>query len=80
MKKLGKIVSLFLATVLSVAAVSTLVACGGGGKKAKSLIIMTDSLDGLFNPFFYTSAPDGTIVEKNLRGEAVEQAVAKYIK
>ncbi|MBQ1269352.1 MAG: hypothetical protein IIY09_02605, partial [Clostridia bacterium] len=61
MKKLGKIVSLFLATVLSVAAVSTLVACGGGGKKAKSLIIMTDSLDGLFNPFYSTSANDGTI-------------------
>lgn len=31
-------------------------------------------------PTNFLIAPDGTIVEKNLRGEAVEQAVAKYIK
>ena len=27
-----------------------------------AFVIMTEPLDGLFNPFFYTSGPDGTIV------------------
>lgn len=34
--------------------------CGGSGDQA--FVIMTDTLDGLFNPFFSTSASDGTIV------------------
>ena len=34
----------------------------GGSKKVDAFVIMTDQLDGLFNPFFSTSAPDGTIV------------------
>ena len=34
--------------------------CGGSGDQA--FVIMTDNLDGLFNPFFSTSASDGTIV------------------
>ena len=32
----------------------------GGGKDA--FVIMTEQLDGLFNPFYYTAAADGTIV------------------
>ena len=31
-------------------------------KKVDAFVIMTEQLDGLFNPFFSTSAPDGTIV------------------
>lgn len=34
--------------------------CGGSGDQA--FVIMTETLDGLFNPFFSTSASDGTIV------------------
>ena len=40
---------------------SMLVGCGGGGS-ADAFVIMTEQLDGLFNPFFYTAAADGTIV------------------
>ena len=39
---------------------SVLSSCGGGGDQA--FVIMTETLDGLFNPFFSTSASDGTIV------------------
>ena len=34
----------------------------GGSKKVDAFVIMTDQLDGLFNPLFSTSDPDGTIV------------------
>ncbi len=37
------------------------VGCSKGGT-ADAFVIMTEQLDGLFNPFFYTSASDGTIV------------------
>ncbi len=60
MKK--KIWSKALCLVLSVAmAASCLAGCGSTAKK-DALVIMTDQLDGLFNPFFYTAAADGTIV------------------
>lgn len=54
MKK--KIISLLLciAMCLSMA--------GCGGTSADAFVIMTEQLDGLFNPFFSTSATDGTIV------------------
>ncbi|MBQ3559000.1 MAG: hypothetical protein IJA07_05790 [Agathobacter sp.] len=54
-----------LALVLSIAmCLGLLVGCGGngGGGKKDAFVIMTEQLDGLFNPFFYTAAPDGTIV------------------
>ena len=52
-----------LALVLSIAmCVGLLVGCGGSGSKRDAFVIMTEQLDGLFNPFFYTAAPDGTIV------------------
>ena len=38
---------------------SVLSGCGSGNR---AFVIMTDNLDGLFNPFFSTSASDGTIV------------------
>lgn len=56
MKK--KIVSLVLCLAMCV---GMLTGCGGGGN-ADAFVIMTEQLDGLFNPFFSTSAPDGTIV------------------
>ncbi|MBR5473196.1 MAG: hypothetical protein IKU82_04320, partial [Clostridia bacterium] len=58
MKK--RIISLILCVALCVGMMSVLTACGGANSDA--FVIMTEQLDGLFNPFFYTSAPDGTIV------------------
>ncbi len=55
-----RIISLFLCLALCIGMLSSLTGCGAGGTDA--LVIMTEQLDGLFNPFFYTSAPDGTIV------------------
>lgn len=57
MKK--RILSLFLALVLCM---SVLAGCGGGSNTTDAFVIMTEQLDGLFNPFFSTSATDGTIV------------------
>ena len=34
----------------------------GSGKTPEALVLMSDELDGLFNPFFSTTAPDGSIV------------------
>ena len=52
-----------LALVLSIAmCLGMLTGCGGAGGKKDAFVIMTEQLDGLFNPFFYTAAPDGTIV------------------
>ena len=53
-----------LALVLSIAmCVGLMTGCGGnGGGKKDAFVIMTEQLDGLFNPFFYTAAADGTIV------------------
>ncbi len=39
---------------------SMLFSCGSS--KPQAFVIMTDNLDGLFNPFYSTSASDGTIV------------------
>ncbi len=58
MKK--KILSIVLCIAMCISMVSMLTGCGGG--KADAFVIMTEQLDGLFNPFFSTSANDGTIV------------------
>ncbi len=58
MKK--KIISLFLCLVLCMGIITSFTSCSGSN--ADAFVIMTEQLDGLFNPFFYTSAPDGTIV------------------
>ena len=44
--------------------VAVFASCGGEQSKGKpdALVIMTEELDGLFNPFYSTTAPDGTIV------------------
>ena len=58
MKK--RILSLILCIAMCAGMVSMLAGCGGAGTDA--FVIMTEQLDGLFNPFFYTAAADGTIV------------------
>ena len=58
MKK--RIISFILCIAMCMGMVSIFSGCGGANKDA--FVIMTEQLDGLFNPFFYTSAPDGTIV------------------
>ena len=55
-----KLISLLLICAMCVGMVSSLTGCSGSS--ADAFVIMTEQLDGLFNPFFYTSAPDGTIV------------------
>ena len=61
MKK--RIISLILCIAMCMGMASALAGCGGGGgAKADAFVIMTEQLDGLFNPFFYTAAADGTIV------------------
>ncbi len=56
-----KILSLVLCLTLCVGMASSLTGCGKGGS-SDAFVIMVDQLDGLFNPFFSTSASDGTIV------------------
>jgi len=66
-----------LALVLSIAmCVGLMTGCGGnGGGKKDAFVIMTEQLDGLFNPFFYTAAPDGTIVSMT----QISMLGAKYV-
>ena len=59
MKK--RILSMVLCIALCLSMVSMLSGCGGGAS-TDAFVVMTEQLDGLFNPFFSTSAPDGTIV------------------
>ena len=59
MKK--RILSMVLCIALCMGMVSALAGCGGGSS-TDAFVIMTEQLDGLFNPFFYTAAADGTIV------------------
>ena len=56
----NRIISLILCIAMMLGITSVLSGCGGGGNQA--FVIMTDNLDGLFNPFYSTSASDGTIV------------------
>ncbi len=64
MKK--RIISAILLIAICLSTVSGLVSCkknGDGKKEIKdTLVLMTENLDGLFNPFFSTSATDSTIV------------------
>ena len=54
-----KIISLILCVAMLFGIISILSGCQSGNQ---AFVIMTDNLDGLFNPFFSTSASDGTIV------------------
>ncbi len=58
-----KILCLVLCMVLCLGMASTFAGCGGSGSgNPDAFVVMTEQLDGLFNPFYYTSANDGTIV------------------
>ncbi len=66
MKK--KIVSLLLCLVMSCTIILQLAGCnkdggnnGTGAIKTDAFVIMTDALDGVFNPFFSTTAADGSV-------------------
>ena len=58
MKK--RIISLVLALVILMSTAVLFAGCGNS--KTDALVIMSEELDGLFNPFFSTTAADGTIV------------------
>ena len=58
-----KILTLILCFTMLLSTVALFSSCGDGSKtKPDALVIMTEELDGLFNPFYSTTAPDGTIV------------------
>ena len=62
-----KLIALVLVICLALGTMSVLSSCGNngggnGGKGADAFVIMTDALDGVFNPFYSTTAADGTIV------------------
>lgn len=61
MKK--RILCLILCLLMCLGTVSLFSSCGDKStEKPDALVIMTEQLDGLFNPFFSTSGADGTIV------------------
>ena len=60
MKK--RIICLLLCIVMCATMALTLAGCSSGDSDSDAFVIMTENLDGLFNPFFSTSANDGTIV------------------
>ena len=60
MKK--KLLSLLLCLSMGVGAMTSLTGCSCGSSSVDAFVIQTEQLDGLFNPFFYTAAADGTIV------------------
>ena len=59
MKK--KLISLLLCMTLCIGSLAAFTGCGRG-EKSDVFVIMTEKPDGLFNPFYSTSAADGTIV------------------
>lgn len=67
MKKSKKIISLVLAIVITVSCVSSLFSCGGDNgpvidNESTRLVLSSMELDGVFNPFYSSSAPDGSVV------------------
>ncbi len=60
-----RILSLILCLALCLSALAIFSACGKDKEnttKPDALVVMTEELDGLFNPFYSTTANDGTIV------------------
>ena len=67
MKKSKKIISLVLAIVITISCVSSLFSCGGDNgpvidNENTRLVLSSMELDGVFNPFYSSSAPDGSVV------------------
>ena len=69
MKTTTRILSLLLATMMLFASFTALVGCdqnGGNGvvidNENTRLVLSSSELDGVFNPFYSTSGPDGSII------------------
>ena len=64
MKK--RVFAMVLCVVMCLSMMSMFTGCnnksGSSAGKPDAFVIMSENLDGLFNPFYSTSAPDGTIV------------------
>ena len=60
MKK--RIICLLLCLSMCLSSTLAFTGCSMNGSGTDAFVIMTETLDGLFNPFFSTSANDGTIV------------------
>lgn len=62
MKK--RILALVLVVVMCMSTVALFSGCGNNNNTTKpdALVLMSEELDGLFNPFYSTTAADGTIV------------------
>ena len=67
-----RVVSCSLAAALSLGAASAMLAACGGKSAADNettpLTMASDLFDGVFNPFFYTSGPDGEVVAQTQIG------------
>ena len=57
-----RILSLMLAAVMLFGVLASTTACGKKTEAPDALVIMTEDLDGLFNPFFSTTGADANIV------------------
>ena len=57
-----RIISLMLAAVMLFGVLASTTACGNKTETPDALVIMTEELDGLFNPFFSTTGADANIV------------------
>ena len=66
MKTARKVISLLLAFVMLMGALTTLIGCGGPSEvidnESTRLVLSTSELDGVFNPFYSSSGPDGSVV------------------
>lgn len=78
-----KILSLLLCLTMMIGSIACFTGCGGGkeddpsssGVKTDALVIMTEQLDGLFNPFYSTSAADVNIVAMT----QISMLTSKYV-
>ena len=66
MKTTKRIISLLLAAMMIFGALTALIGCVDDGVKIDNestrLVLSTSELDGVFNPFYSSSAPDGSVV------------------
>ncbi len=63
--KTRRIVSILLCIAMALGALVSFSACSScknSNKNTDALVVMTEDLDGLFNPFYSTTGPDATIV------------------
>ena len=74
MKK--RIISLVLALMMLAGMVGMFSSCGSSSGETDTFVIMSEELDGLFNPFYSTTAADGTIVSMTQIG----MLTSKYVK